>query len=85
MSDHPAIAAQREELTKAFRADPERLIAWAADVVSYLNSKSEWDMDDNFETTEGLVALGSEYGACDISDETESDEDDDDETIGAIL
>lgn len=48
-------------IVEALRADPEALIAFAADRLVALGALSEWDLDDNFSVSEGLVQLATAY------------------------
>lgn len=50
-----------QKILDALREDPEPLIEWAAYNLVALGAKSEWSMDDNFETTEGLAGLTRQY------------------------
>lgn len=54
--------ANHDAIVAAFAANPEPLIEWAADALIPLGAKSEWDMEDNYLTTEGLAGLASDYG-----------------------
>ncbi len=66
---HPNHQKVIDELT----ANPAPLIRWAADSLVMLGAKTEWSMEDNFGTTESLVALTRFYagipGAGDQDDE----------------
>ncbi len=53
MSRHPNHQRIVDELT----ANHVPLIEWAADALIALGAKPEWDMDDNFNTTETLVSV----------------------------
>lgn len=54
-----------EAVLGALRADSERVLEWAAEMICYLGSKDEWSMDDNFACTESLAAL---TGPTDLPD-----------------
>lgn len=58
MTDHP----NYQQVLAALRADPERLIEWAAVQIVCLGAKLEWDNEDNYQTTESLVGLTTLYG-----------------------
>lgn len=59
-----------EAVLGALRENPEPLIIWAAQNIVALGAKREWDMEDNFITTEGVAELaGSEYGLPGATDQ----------------
>ena len=52
-----------QRIISALTSDPTPLIQWAARAIVALGAKSEWSMDDNLTTTEGLAELAArEYG-----------------------
>lgn len=55
----------------ALDEDPAPLIRWAAYNLIALGAKSEWDMDDNFHTTESLASLAEVYGLPSAGDQGE--------------
>jgi hypothetical protein len=59
MSKHP----NHQKVIDTLSANPQPLIEWAAVAIIALGAKSQWSMDDNYATTEGLAALaGVKYG-----------------------
>ena len=53
-----SMIANQEEIVVSFLCD-----------AAYLNSKEEWDMDDNFSTTEGIVDTASRVTALTAGEE----------------
>ena len=51
-----------KKIIDALSADPETLIQWATVQLIALGAKSEWDSDDNYDTTEGLAGLAVKFG-----------------------
>jgi hypothetical protein len=51
-----------EKIKSALRQNVEAVINEVAVDLAHLGSKPEWDMEDNFMTTEGIVALADRFG-----------------------
>lgn len=49
-------------IAQALRAHSDEVFGFVASYLAMLGSKTEWSMDDNFDTTEGLVELGQRCG-----------------------
>ena len=51
-----------QKIREALSAHAPQILDYVASNIAYLGAKMEWSMEDNFETTEGLVRLASQVG-----------------------
>ena len=51
-----------DQIIEALKAHSERVFEVVAVNMAALNGKSEWDMDDNYYTTESIAGLATEVG-----------------------
>ncbi|NUS02019.1 MAG: hypothetical protein HOV97_05580 [Nonomuraea sp.] len=54
--------ANYDRIVKALTENADDVIEFVAERLAVLGSKSEWSMDDNFTTTEGLAGLARGAG-----------------------
>lgn len=59
-----------EAVVAALRANPGPLVEWAAVRMIALGAKSEWSMEDNFCTTEGLAEMAGQYALPSVGNQT---------------
>lgn len=57
----------------ALRANPEPALEFLAERFVALGAKSEWSMDDNFNTTEGIADLASDYDLPRVGGQSDED------------
>ena len=65
--------ANQAHILAALADNPGPLVEWAAERLVALGSKSEWDLDDNFGTTESLAYLAEGYGLPGVGDQSDTD------------